>query len=154
MHNSIIVTCPIHGKFEILAWNHINPSNYQGCGKCKESKGEKYISLFLENNNIFYTPQKKFDTCKSSKNFRLPFDFYIPSMNLIIEFDGKLHFEPWDNKPNSIKKLERIRENDLIKTKWCENNGIKLIRINYKDDLEYILNKILSPPPDLVLGGG
>ena len=139
--DKVEIICPHHGSFFQSTDSHLKGN---GCRKCHESKGEKYIGIFLNKNKIDYKPQKKFDTCKSSKNFRLPFDFYIPSINLLIEFDGKLHFEPWDNKPNSIKKLKRIQENDLVKTKWCENNGIKLIRINYKDDLEYHLNQILK----------
>ena len=67
----------------------------------------------------------------------LPFDFYIPPKNIIIEFDGKQHFSPVrfggmskeKAKINFIKQKKR----DKIKTKFCLTNSIHLLRISYLD---------------------
>jgi very-short-patch-repair endonuclease len=48
--------------------------------------------------------------CKKNK-YLLPFDFSIPELNIIIELDGKQHFEQvrnWDN-PDLIQKRDKYK---------------------------------------------
>lgn len=97
-----------------------------GCSECSKSKGERVISEILNKAQIEYIPQYKFNDCKSNR--RLPFDFYIPKYDLCIEYDGILHFE---DKFNSPKEFAKVQNRDQIKTKYCEDNNIKLIRIPY-----------------------
>lgn len=71
----------------------------------------------------------------------LPFDFYIPEQNILIEYDGQHHFEPikgWGGE----EKFKLTQENDQIKNKYCEEKNIKLLRIPYTDSKEDIINKI------------
>ena len=74
----------------------------------------------------------------------MPFDFYLPAYNLCIEFDGEQHFKSIKHfggeKRLSIQKIK-----DNIKTEYCKNNNIKLLRIPYYDfnNIEKILEKIL-----------
>ena len=66
----------------------ISPSNLKrgfGCPKCAESKMEKETSKFLDEFNIEYIQQYKFEECKNI--FPLPFDFYLPKYNICIECD-------------------------------------------------------------------
>lgn len=58
MHNDIIVTCPIHGNFQILAWNHINPLNFQGCKKCRCLSKEEFIEECNKIHNNKYNYDK------------------------------------------------------------------------------------------------
>lgn len=51
-------------------------------------------------------------------------------MNICIEYDREFHYKPQKHF-GSQKTFERIRKNDQIKSEWCSNNGIKLIRIPY-----------------------
>lgn len=98
------------------------------------SKGEIEIRNYLRENNIRFTKQKKFKTCKNIRVLR--FDFYLPDFNLLIEYQGKQHFEPikrcksWSDK-KTIEEFEKIKSNDRIKKTWCAINGKKLITINY-----------------------
>jgi hypothetical protein len=90
------------------------------------------IPFFETLKNIPYIEQKTFDLCRNPKtNTLLRFDFYIPHLNLCIEYDGELHY-----RSSSIfggdETLSRIKKNDMIKTNWCLENNIKLIRIPYK----------------------
>ena len=55
----VCIICPIHGEFWQTPDSHINLN--QGCPICRESKLEKEIRLFLNENNIKYTQWKKFD---------------------------------------------------------------------------------------------
>ncbi len=44
--------------------------------------------------NIEFEQQKTFDGCKMK--YLLRFDFYIPCLNIAIEYNGKQHYEPID----------------------------------------------------------
>ena len=140
--------------------HNIAPYAYKqgkGCPKCKASKGEKEVVRILKEMNINYQEQYKFEDCRSINP--LPFDFYVSELNLCIEYDGEHHYKSvvYYNKFDSEHKRllaqkiaeERLRETkrrDKIKTDYCKNNGINLIRIPYWefDNIEKILKKELS----------
>ena len=135
--DKIDIICKIHDNFLQRPNDHLNGI---GCPICCQSKGEIKISIFLNQLNIKYKREYKFNNCKNKKE--LPFDFYLPDYNLCIEYDGEQHFLPieiWGGKEN----LEKIRNNDKIKNKYCEDNNINLLRISYLDidNIEDILNK-------------
>ena len=67
-----------------------------GCPKCHLHKQEKRISSFLKENNIVYKEQVKFDDLVGINGGQLSYDFYIPSKNLLVEYQGKQHYEPID----------------------------------------------------------
>ncbi len=126
--------------------NWISPNalkNNIGCPVCSESKGEKVIRLYLEKNNIDFIQEYKFDDCKHKRS--LPFDFYIPSLNLCIEFDGIQHFEVFDHFGGE-NVFKNTQKRDKIKTDYCKNNNIRLIRIPYweLDEIEEILDKSIK----------
>lgn len=106
----------------------------------RQSYGEYVVEKNLKESNIFYIKEHIFDTCKNINP--LPFDFYLPNENMCIEFDGELHFKPIDIFGGD-ETFERIKSHDLIKTNWCLNNKVKLIRISYKQTKE-IKNIILN----------
>lgn len=111
-----------------------------GCPKCNLSKGEKQISQWLDSNNIIYEPQKKFYDCKDERC--LPFDFYIQSKNMCIEYDGEQHFRPVDFFGGQ-EGFEITVKHDNIKNEYCKNNGITLLRIPYYKNVEEELNNFL-----------
>lgn len=140
--SKIIIICPIHKEFETTFYLHINRE--QGCPACKRSRGEMKIERFLLDNNIQYVTQKKFTECKYIK--QLPFDFYLPKYNICIEFDGEQHFGPIKFLHIDNKRFKLIKKKDKIKTKYCKNNNILLIRIPYleKQNIEKILSEHLK----------
>jgi very-short-patch-repair endonuclease len=71
--------------------------------------------------------QYKVDWCKNVN--RLPFDFVIEERKIIIELDGKQHFEQIGNWPSP----EETRKNDIYKMKCANENGFSVIRILQKD---------------------
>jgi very-short-patch-repair endonuclease len=132
-HKNIKIRCKEHNYvFDIMPNNHIHIKHKRGCPICKESSGERIIRRLLEDNNIKYDRQKRFDDCKYRRT--LPFDFYLPQYNICIEFDGEQHsnenhyFNEKNNYSETIKK-------DQIKTEYCKNSNIKLIRIKYSDNI-------------------
>lgn len=121
----VIITCPVHGDFEQNSLSHL-----QGCGcpKCKNSKGETSICCYLDDNNIEYITQHTFDECKYKSKLR--FDFYIPSLNSIIEYDGEQHFMSIE-RFGGDDALMNNKIKDEIKNKYCLDNNINLLRISY-----------------------
>lgn len=94
------------------------------CSK-KESKGELLIREFLEKHHIDFEFQYMFDNCRDVRV--LPFDFYLKEYNLIIEFDGQMHYLPIYGE----EQLAYTQKHDKIKNEYCQNNGIDLLRIPY-----------------------
>ena len=131
-------------KLDGCVWETM-PTNVlkgQGCPKCFESSGEKVIANILDNKEITYIRQHTFSNCKDQKV--LPFDFYIPSKNMCIEFDGKQHFEPIEYFGGQ-EKFEIQIKHDKIKDNFCKENGISLLRIPYYkyNNIEEELNNFL-----------
>ena len=137
--NKIKIICKEHGEFFQTLNNHLNG---HGCPLCNESKGEIEICNFLNDNKINYIRQKTFLNCKNIKF--LPFDFYLSDLNICIEYDGEQHFkmvEYWGGE----KTLNRIKKCDDIKNEFCNNNLIKLIRIDYNENIiEKLKNNLIK----------
>jgi Zn finger protein HypA/HybF involved in hydrogenase expression len=134
--NGFQIKCQKHGWFFQQISNHLMG---QGCPKCKQSRGEKEIEKFLIKNGIKYETQKTFEGCKSKR--MLPFDFYIPSKNLCIEYDGELHTRSVEFF-GVDKSLEKTIKHDKIKNDFCRENSVNLIRISYINfnNIAYILS--------------
>ena len=111
-----------------------------GCPQCHESKGENQIRAWLNSHNIVYETQKRFKDCVDIKP--LPFDFYLPNYNILIEYDGKQHFEPIEYFGGQ-ESFEYTVKHDKIKSEYCKNNGISLLRIPYFKNVEEELNNFL-----------
>ena len=118
-----------------------------GCPHCNSSKGEKKIAAYLKTHKFEYYSEYIFDGCKYIH--RLPFDFYLPSLNTVIEYDGEQHFYCVDfsgNNPERARHLfELVQLRDEIKSNYCAQNNINLIRIPYTeyDNIEKILEERL-----------
>lgn len=119
------IICKKHGIFSQIASDHLRGS---GCPKCNTSKGERYIIDYLLNNNINFLYQYKFEKCKNKKI--LIYDFFIPELNICIEFDGIQHYIPIDFF-GGVDGFESLKINDDIKNNFCIENGIELYRIPY-----------------------
>ena len=109
------------------------------------SKSTMFIKNYLINNNILFETEKIFNNCRNPiTNYPLRFDFYIPSKNILIEYDGEQHFKfgaILGKHKTTKEEFEKNKFRDEIKTKWAIDNHIKLIRINYKENIINILKK-------------
>jgi hypothetical protein len=129
-HNNVKVKiiCSEHGVFEQKPNSHLNG---RGCSKCKiKSKGELFISNWLNQNNVSFEIQKSFPDCKNK--LPLKYDFFIDNKNMLIEYDGEPHFREVEYLGGKIG-FELRKNNDKIKTEYAVNNNIKLLRIPYTE---------------------
>lgn len=126
------------GNIINVSGTHLRAGHTLSCGCLKTSYGAQQIEKFLIQLKISYEKEKTFPTLKNPKTGKsLRFDFYLPILNTVIEYDGEQHF-----KESPILKEYQYRDN--IKNQWCKNNNIRLIRISYKDlkqiDINYLCN--------------
>jgi len=126
----------------------IKPKNLIGF---KDSVGVKIIKGWLKKNRLYFKQEKTFDNLRSNITGRkLRFDFHIPDLNLMIEFDGKQHFDTRITNIFNEEKYERIHLYDNIKTQFCIDNNINLIRLNQS----HIQNKNIYQTLDQFLNKG
>jgi hypothetical protein len=120
------------------------------CPLCQSSIGETKIQDYFIYNNIYYIPQKVFDGLLGLGNGSLSYDFYLPQINLLIEFQGIQHEKPIDFKGRGSKFAEEQfiiqQEHDKRKKEYAINNNIRLLEIWYWDidNIENILLNNLS----------
>ncbi len=130
--------CRNEWKTSIAARTSEDGSN---CPKCSESKGERKIRKFLDDFNIRFIPEFIIPGCKNKRE--LPFDFYLIDYGILIEYDGILHYKDKFNDPEEFKNVQ-LR--DSIKTNFCLDNNIPLLRMPYWefDNIEQILTDYLD----------
>lgn len=123
-------------------------ANGTGCPKCNFSKGENKIDEFLCRYNIGNIPQKKFDDLIGIYGGKLSYDFYIPSFNLLIEYQGEQHYQPikfGKTIEYGKRRLKNQQMNDSIKREYAKKHNIELLAIPYWDfdNIEQILESRL-----------
>jgi len=138
-YTKVEIICRNHGLFKQAPNYHMLG---QGCPDCQSSLLENKVKIILDNNNIKYEQQKKFKNCKNKK--QLPFDFYLSDYNICIECNGKQHYEPIEYF-GGLDTYNYIKNNDIIKKTFCNNNNIKLYLIPYYmliNNIEKLINDI------------
>lgn len=121
--------CSDCGKVFISSFRNYTQHGGQVCPSCNkhnESIGEKKIRHYLEEHNISFKQEFWFNDCRDK--YPLPFDFYLPNANTIIEFDGRQHFGSTTFFHHS---QETTPIHDKMKNQYCQDNNIDLIRIPY-----------------------
>lgn len=129
-HTAVKIICKEHGVFEITPNNHLN---CRGCPSCTSSSLELITESFLKENNIHFKAQYVFENLKDKKYLR--YDFYLPEKNLLIELNGKQHYEwiPFFHKTRKDFLLQK--HHDWLKRKFARDNGLKLVVIPYHENI-------------------
>ena len=142
----------------------ITPNGYKngkGCPLCK-NKGEAALYRLLLDMGYEVERQKKYEDLKDKG--LLPYDFYLPKYNLLIELDGDHHreqimytrkdmtdFEKDIADLDSFIRLHDRKHKDKLKDDYAIKNNIPLLRITYSKSKkevdkwsELILDKIME----------
>lgn len=131
---NIELICPIHGSFFKTPANLIKRK--EGCPECSKNKykGEEKIKNWLEKNGFKNKFQRNYKI--KELNYK-SYDFFIPNKNLLIEYNGKQHYEPRQFGGISAEKakqnLKIQKHHDWLKRKYAKNNKINLLTIPYWD---------------------
>lgn len=129
--------------FEQTPHKHISG---QGCPICRKSSMERQVELLLADKNVVFYTQKTFPWLKYKNNMYL--DFFLVNENIAIECQGEQHFKPTDfshrkDEKETIERFKMQKERDNAKLKLCQEHGIKVEYIGYKDNITERLSNIL-----------
>jgi hypothetical protein len=106
-----------------------------GCKHCKESGGEEMIAYMLDELGVKYEQEKTFDIPNVGVR-RL--DFYLPELDIVIEYDGRQHYEPTELW-GGMDYLTKVKQKDDQTNKFFQTLSTDLYRIPY-----YVLNNELK----------
>ena len=129
-------------KCNNLFWqNYHDHFKGYGCPYCNESKGEREIRNWLIENKISFLRNKKFDDLIDNK--KLSYDFYIPSLNLLIEYNGIQHYKRilLFHKNNGFHKQ---LHHDWLKRNYARKHNYSFLVISYKEDICLTLMKLIK----------
>ena len=80
---------------------------------------------------------------RSDKDGQMSYDVFISGINVAIEYQGKQHFEPVEFFGGQ-KAFENLQKRDNLKAKLSIENGIRLVYINYWEEitLDLIIKRV------------
>lgn len=112
-------------------------SGYYGCPQCnhKRSRGEMKIARWLQEKNINFIEEQIFSW---SSNPKFRYDFYLPKINLIIEYMGEQHYKEIGFFHDTLAERQ---QHDKIKEKEAREHGMDYLIIPYTEfkNIEQIL---------------
>ena len=110
------------------------------CPYCTNSKGEDIINNILKVLGIKYDYQKTFDNLKDIN--LLSYDFFIPDQNILIEYQGIQHYQPFDYFGGE-DKFKVQQKHDKMKADYAKEHDYTLITIPYTEDTFSKIKKYL-----------
>lgn len=100
---------------------------------CGGSMGERAIETYLEANHLSYEREATFDDLRGQgSNLRFDFKTHWMNKTVLIEFQGRQHYEPiefFGGQP----RFELQQKYDDLKRNYCKRNNYILIEIPYTD---------------------
>lgn len=113
----------------------------------KRSKNEKVISKYLDEiiGRDNYITEMTWSWLKNKyTNCNMYCDFYIPKLNIVIEYNGEQHYKYIERFHRNQNGFINMLDRDNQKYKLLNDNGIKLIILKYDEKLtkDLILNII------------
>ena len=111
------------------------------CPKCHGGVSERTCKSYFENMFKEEFPKIKPNWLVNSKSNRMELDGFCKKLNIAFEYQGKQHYNK--HKFFHLKRnFEHQKDDDILKRKLCEENGVILIEIPYtieRDNMqEYI----------------
>jgi hypothetical protein len=116
-----------------LSWNGFY------CDNCSDKipMTEKFVLSMLNTLGIEFRREVIFDWLQGRK-----YDFYIPSLNLVIEVHGEQHYK---EKPNTFfKPLSKQQEIDKIKKDACLSNDLLFVDLDFrKSEFDWMQKEVI-----------
>lgn len=140
-NKKVCIICPKHGIFWQTPNSHLLGN---GCHKCKQTKGEEQIELYLKKHDIVYIPEYAIlHPYPHRRLFRV--DFWLPKSKSIIEYNGLQHYKPIKYMGGE-QKLAQRRVRDAELKEYCRANRIGLLIIPYTEykNIESVLDKFIN----------
>lgn len=116
------IICPSHGTFLMKPNSHTSTRN--GCRLCWESKGEKAVEVCLKKYGIPYIREYRIEPSL----YR--YDFYLPGLDILIEFNGIQHYQPVEAF-GGLPALLNTQERDACKKALAKQHSYRLFVLTY-----------------------
>lgn len=133
--------------YPVARLDHIIGDKRYSDGKAYlKSVGEIRIKGYLDSNHLEYEAPKTFDDLVDKE--KLHFDVYVPKYNLLIEYQGEQHYNPY--KQISIKPhaYELQVKHDNMKRNYAKDHHFNYLEIPYTiksySDIYKTLNKCIA----------
>ena len=145
----LILHCNIHN----ITWDTTNFNNFTdkeviGCSKCLHNgitKEDECFDIIKKINPEVIRGSKLNVVDNSVVNRKYLFLDFIINDDIIIEYDGKQHYEFIESMQKTYSRfIDQVnRDNYLVQ--YCKDNNIRLLRISYKDNnrLEEVIKAFL-----------
>lgn len=111
------------------------------CGCVKSSVAEIVIRDILHDLDVEFIPEYRFDDCCDKRP--LPFDFYLPQLNRLIEYNGQQHYKSVELFGGDEAYQLRI-EHDRVKREYCKEHNIPLLDLPYSLTHQEIKEQIID----------
>ena len=135
-----IIGCPVHGFVK----NSIESLRRgAGCNLCNSSTGENLVSVYLDKVGIKYEREYCINNFGDKNRYR--YDFYLPTLNIVIEFHGRQHYEAIDYF-GGVEGFKRAQKRDAYKEQLLKKLNIPLLIIKYDkiDVLQTIIAQFIN----------
>lgn len=143
------VCCDCGSKY-VATWGQVVVTNRFRCEKCikKQSNLSYCVEQYLIGKRVEYIKEYKFEDCRNKR--ALPFDFYLPLYNYVIEVNGDQHYYENSMFQQSLEYRQMI---DKIKENYCKENNIGYLAIprwwiqnnckvkRYKQEIDNIIGR-------------
>lgn len=143
MSNKVLLKCKCGFCFTILPCSTIRQRGIR-CPKCEStrSRAELYIEKYLQKHEIEYEAEKHWEWMDS----RTRYDFYLPSLNLIIEFHGSQHyyFTPYFHQTEEGFKKAQQRDKKKIDLALQHGLNYFIIPYQYQDSLKEVFDNLFG----------
>lgn len=122
------------------------------CQSCSRiySQGESIISDYLDEHNINYIQHYGFKGLVGVGGKKLTYDYFIPKLNMLLEFQGQFH--DGTAKIQTEQQFKIQQEHDLRKNKYAIEHEHIFIEIWYDEDLYDKLDEIFYQDPVTTTG--
>lgn len=123
--------CPLHGEFYTSLYHIYNGNCCPECDGSSESVGERNIRRYLQSNNIKFEQEYRIEDKKYFDTYARV-DFYLPDLNIMIEFQGEQHYGI-DNKviTHGSRKWQSQKKRDNHLRRYAADHHVRLIEVPY-----------------------
>jgi hypothetical protein len=132
--------------FEMSYNNFRNGQRCPHCCNLRNSRAIKNISKYLKDLDFQYEKEvtlKGLVNPNTGKKLRI--DFFLPEIDLYIEYDGKQHSEFSKRGIFTERKFKELKLRDDIKDNYFKKNKLTLLRIKYPEkELDILENYLLK----------
>lgn len=136
LQSTLTIQCQYGHKYKTTLNNFQKTT--KRCKMCNNTSfGETTIYKLLTANKIPFKYQYHVLDKSGSNHY---FDFYLPNQKILIEYDGRQHYEKIDFFKGSFK---RYQKRDRIKNEYAKNHQLRMVRVSYKNDTVKKIQKAL-----------